>query len=380
MGNNGEVTAYDPCSNGILTVSASSNIYEQSAYNGVLSEWIQNSSATPNADCVGVGSVTDAYLLWIDQIYVGGLAQGKDVTLLVTFDVSGHLSFDGTYNPNTNQVVCQVEQSVDTIVRDTNYDKSGAIDTHQVFKLHTTSGSVLDLMNNIVGYFNNNSSFAGQANSSFSINYAAIHIDPVTTGALVTSASGVDYATQSQLIAVPSVVSETEDAAAASLVSAGLAVGTIASASSKVIPAGSVIEQVPGAGLGVPSLFPINLLVSSGLPTKTCAADVTNAVSVSESPITYDKAKNLYEQTVTVTNTSTLEFKGPISLVIENLSPGATVHNAKGLTTCDEPGTPFLADTGSLASGHSDEFVLKFSDPSQQTISWSPGITAQGAP
>ena len=65
-------------------------------------------------------------------------------------------------------------------------------------------------------------------------------------------------------IAVPDVVGLTQAAASSAITSAGLAVGTIATASSATVPAGSVISQNPGAGTLVLSGSAVALTVSSG--------------------------------------------------------------------------------------------------------------------
>ena len=120
--------------------------------------------------------------------------------------------------------------------------------------------------------------------------------------------------------------------------------------------------------------------MSSGLPAAACAGDASSLVSFTQSAITYDSATKLYDQTVTVTNISSAAIKGPISLLVEDLSAGATLVNAKGATTCDDPGTPYVAKGSPLAAGQTDTFVLHFADPSQQGITWTAGVTAEGSP
>jgi beta-lactam-binding protein with PASTA domain len=65
-------------------------------------------------------------------------------------------------------------------------------------------------------------------------------------------------------VAVPSVVNQTQASAAAEITAAGLTVGTVTTASSATVPAGSVISQAPIAGTLVASGSAVALVVSSG--------------------------------------------------------------------------------------------------------------------
>jgi len=63
---------------------------------------------------------------------------------------------------------------------------------------------------------------------------------------------------------VPNVVGLTRSAAAASLAAAGLTLGTETQASSATVPAGSVLNQTPSAGIEVAANSAVGLVVSSG--------------------------------------------------------------------------------------------------------------------
>ena len=71
------------------------------------------------------------------------------------------------------------------------------------------------------------------------------------------------------LVIVPSVAGATQAAATTTLTTAGLALGSVSTASSTTVAAGLVISQNPGSGTQVASGSAVNLVVSSGPPLVT---------------------------------------------------------------------------------------------------------------
>src|SRR6185436_6144522 len=69
------------------------------------------------------------------------------------------------------------------------------------------------------------------------------------------------------LVIVPTVVDLTQAAATTAITTAGLVVGTVTTAASATVPAGSVISQTPAAGISVAAGSVVNLVVSAGLTT-----------------------------------------------------------------------------------------------------------------
>jgi beta-lactam-binding protein with PASTA domain len=67
-------------------------------------------------------------------------------------------------------------------------------------------------------------------------------------------------------VTVPNVVGDTQATAESALVAVGLVVGTVTTASSTTVPAGSVISQSPVAGTSVTLGSAVDLVVSSGVP------------------------------------------------------------------------------------------------------------------
>ena len=103
-----------------------------------------------------------------------------------------------------------------------------------------------------------------------------------------------------------------------------------------------------------------------------CATDVSNSIGVTlrdppDSPITQDV------HLVTLTNNSPATIRGPISLVLDNLTENVTLSNASGSTILMLP-----ADSGyvnapvpQLAPGHSTTFPLLFVNPDNVPITYT---------
>jgi len=99
------------------------------------------------------------------------------------------------------------------------------------------------------------------------------------SGTQVNVGSAVSLVVSSGLpqVAVPSVVGLTQAAATTAITNAGLVVGTVTTATSTTVPAGSVISQTPAAGSTLPIGGVVGLVVSSG-PTSTVPLAVERLV------------------------------------------------------------------------------------------------------
>jgi hypothetical protein len=136
-------------------------------------------------------------------------------------------------------------------------------------------------------------------------------------------------------IAVPNVVGQTQAAATSAITGAGLAVGTVSTASSGTIPAGSVISTSPAAGTQVNPGSAVNLVVSTGPAQVAGAADVTGQLAVTRSVLILNRSTNRYTQSVTASNSGTA-----ISLaafVLDNLAAGYALYQPNGLTVATTP-------------------------------------------
>src|SRR6185436_10177740 len=83
---------------------------------------------------------------------------------------------------------------------------------------------------------------------------------------IVTPGSAVDFvvSTGPVMVAVPNVLNLTQSAASTAITNAGLVVGTVSSASSPTVPAGSVISQTPVATTQAAVGSAVSIVISSG--------------------------------------------------------------------------------------------------------------------
>jgi hypothetical protein len=98
-----------------------------------------------------------------------------------------------------------------------------------------------------------------------------------------------------------------------------------------------------------------------------CASDVSSLVSL-ETGTPNAGQTNTYTESVTVKNVSSHAIGAPFDIALDNLTPGATLTNATGATSCALPaGSPLIRSTGAplwLAPGASFTTTLTFTAPS----------------
>jgi hypothetical protein len=114
----------------------------------------------------------------------------------------------------------------------------------------------------------------------------------------------------------------------------------------------------------------------------SCAADITEAVTLSRGEILTDSTPGKFIQNVTLTNSGSGAIAGPISLVLDNLSSNASLLNSSGNTLCSS-GVPLHhafvnlnIPANTLEPGQSAAFELHFGNPSQQAITYSTRVLA----
>ena len=130
-----------------------------------------------------------------------------------------------------------------------------------------------------------------------------------------------------------------------------------------------------------PVLLDDSALLFSTAPAPSCAENVNSRVGVARQGYLYNPVTRRFSQTVRITNTSTTAITGPFALVLDNLSPNATLFNATGTTSCAAPaGRPFVASSAtSLAPGATLSFVLQFTNPTRQAITYNTRVLAADA-
>ena len=91
----------------------------------------------------------------------------------------------------------------------------------------------------------------------------------------------------------------------------------------------------------------------------------------------YNFATGRFVQTVTLKNTGSSIIKGPVSLVVDNLSSNATLYNPSGTTGCAAPaGSAFVNWGGDLAPAASASIVLQFTNPTRGAITYATRVLA----
>jgi len=126
--------------------------------------------------------------------------------------------------------------------------------------------------------------------------------------------------------------------------------------------------------------------VLAGLTVGTCAGYVPETVGVSSGSIGYNSSLMLYGQNVYLPNTGTTAVRGPLFLILEDLTAGVSMANKSAATACWAPlGSLYVSaipQGSSLAAGETAVVQLGFNNPSGATISYTPLVVGSlgGAP
>lgn len=96
--------------------------------------------------------------------------------------------------------------------------------------------------------------------------------------------------------------------------------------------------------------------------------DISALVSVTRSKLAYNANKQLYEGTLTLTNTSNQALSGRFMVVLTNLSPKVSLANA---TTTYLAQPALIANVNALAVGGTTTLVVNFSAPSDTSVLYS---------
>jgi hypothetical protein len=113
----------------------------------------------------------------------------------------------------------------------------------------------------------------------------------------------------------------------------------------------------------------------------SCAADVTNQLSIVRGGFRRNSITGRYVQLVTIRNVTQAPLSGPIALAIDGLVASATLFAPAGITQCSLPaGSPFVnvnvGSDGILGVSESATITLEFTNPSNQPISFTPRALA----
>ena len=109
----------------------------------------------------------------------------------------------------------------------------------------------------------------------------------------------------------------------------------------------------------------------------TCAVDVTSAIAITYSGITLNPTTRRYVQTVTLKNKTSSTITGPISFVLDQLTPGVTLDTPSGTTDLMLPsGSPYINAAVNLASGQSTSIQLRFTNTGNVAFSYQARVLA----
>ena len=108
-----------------------------------------------------------------------------------------------------------------------------------------------------------------------------------------------------------------------------------------------------------------NAEAATTVGASSCAFDATNQFRITQGGFRFDHATQRFVQTVTLQQLTLTPVALPLSLVLDNLSPNATLFNQTGFTTCAVPaGSPFINVQGNTVT-------LEFANPTMSGISYS---------
>ena len=108
-----------------------------------------------------------------------------------------------------------------------------------------------------------------------------------------------------------------------------------------------------------------------------CATDVTGSIGITYGGVTLNPMTRRYVQTVTLRNNTAATILGPISLVLDKLSPNVTLYNASGTTSLVLPAnSPYMNANTNLAPGQSVALQLQFTNPGNIVFSYDARVLA----
>lgn len=138
------------------------------------------------------------------------------------------------------------------------------------------------------------------------------------------------------------------------------------------------------AGLGSSNITAsIGGVISNGFTLGVrCANDISSTTIVTRGAITFNFLTNRFVQQVTVKNNhpNGLSVTGPVSLVLDNLSPITPLANASGVVSCNLPGGKFISLAVGIPLGQEITFTLQFTNPTFQNITYSTRVLAGAYP
>ena len=150
------------------------------------------------------------------------------------------------------------------------------------------------------------------------------------------------------------------------------------------VPYASIVDFTHSSDLrsmqkifGVDDSFLLDAAVAPDLGDLFAPDALNGPISITRSGYVRDRRTGQWSQQWTLTNTGATPLAGPFYVILDNLSPNATLINASGVTNNPPAGSAYLgvpSAADGLAPGASASVVLLFSDPSLQGISYVPRV------
>ena len=131
------------------------------------------------------------------------------------------------------------------------------------------------------------------------------------------------------------------------------------------------VQAPPSADLSITKAAAPNPTVVAS----TCKTDVSAQVTVKLGRLAFNRKSKLYSQNVALTDKGAA-LSGVV-LVIRDLSVGATLTDASGVTSCTSTGNPFVTvGTSTPGIRHSTSVTVTFIDPSRAPITYNTSVLA----
>ena len=102
-------------------------------------------------------------------------------------------------------------------------------------------------------------------------------------------------------------------------------------------------------------------------------APTAPALPVTTSGLVYSRASKTFTGTVTITNNSSSQVTGPLTVVLTGLTAGVTLTNSS-LTVSGSPAVRVLNSGATLNPGQSASATVVFSDPSMASIGYTTNV------
>jgi hypothetical protein len=163
-----------------------------------------------------------------------------------------------------------------------------------------------------------------------------------------------------------------------------IVISPLARANVAGVPYNSIVDLTHSSDLrsmqkifGVDDSFLLDAAAAPDLADLFAPDALNGPVSIARTGYVRDRRTGQWGQQWTLTNTAATPLAGPFYVILDNLSPNATLLNAASVTNNPPAGSVYIVvpgASGGLSPGASASVVLLFSDPTMQGISYTPRV------